>query len=72
MLNFLLLTTGKNRIVHKVFFHIVGRGDVKMGKRASPLKLGNETYGILKIEEAFLKALESYFIKQKESKPPYK
>lgn len=36
------------------------------GKKASPLKLGNETYGNLKIEKAFLKALELYFIKQQD------
>lgn len=37
-----------------------------MGKKASPLKLGNEAYGNLKIEKAFLKALELYFIKQQD------
>jgi hypothetical protein len=32
-----------------------------MGKLSSPLKLGKEIYGIVKIEEAFSKALELYF-----------
>ncbi|CAI8748109.1 MULTISPECIES: hypothetical protein [Bacillus] len=39
-----------------------------MTRKASPLKLGNETYGTLKVEEAFLQALESYFIKRKDTK----
>lgn len=41
-----------------------------MTKKSSPLKLGNETYGTLKIEEVFLQALELYFIKKKEEKSP--
>jgi hypothetical protein len=32
-----------------------------MGQSSSPLKLGKETFGTIKIEEAFLKALELYF-----------
>ncbi|MGY4556850.1 hypothetical protein ACVW18_003156 [Bacillus thuringiensis] len=32
-------------------------------KKASPLQLGNEIYGAIKIEEAFLEALKMYFIK---------
>ncbi|WP_285858796.1 hypothetical protein [Neobacillus niacini] len=32
-----------------------------MSQSSSPLKLGKETYGTMKIEEAFLKALEHYF-----------
>ena len=34
---------------------------MSMGKSSSPLKLGKETYGALKIEEVFIKALEYYF-----------
>ncbi|MGG3888613.1 hypothetical protein [Metabacillus fastidiosus] len=30
-------------------------------KKRSPLYLGTETYGTMKIEEAFKKALEPYF-----------
>ncbi|GAB6621733.1 hypothetical protein bcgnr5391_54010 [Bacillus cereus] len=41
-----------------------------MTKKSSPLKLGNETYGTLKIEEVFLRALEVYFAKLKNQKPP--
>lgn len=37
-----------------------------MSKKASPLKIGKETYGILKIEEVFLRALEVYFAKLKD------
>lgn len=37
---------------------------MKMNKKKSPLRLGKETYGTLKIEEAFKKALEPYFAKQ--------
>ncbi len=36
-----------------------------MSKSSSPLKLGKETYGMLKVEEAFLKALELYFRKDR-------
>ncbi|MGS7467767.1 hypothetical protein [Bacillus paranthracis] len=32
-----------------------------MNKDTSSLKLGNEKYGSLKVEEAFLKALEAFF-----------
>jgi hypothetical protein len=39
-------------------------------KKASPLKLGNESYGTIKVEEAFLRALEVYFKKKKDSKSP--
>ena len=35
-----------------------------MTVKASPPKLGNEIYGKMKIEKAFLEALELYFIKQ--------
>ncbi len=41
-----------------------------MTKKASPLKLRNESYGTIKVEEAFLRALEVYFIKKKDSKSP--
>ncbi|BCC14002.1 hypothetical protein BC30048_4427 [Bacillus cereus] len=41
-----------------------------MTKKTSPLKLGNETYGTLKMEEVFLQALELYFIKKKDEKSP--
>ncbi|MFF2341179.1 hypothetical protein [Bacillus mycoides] len=37
-----------------------------MATKTSPLKLGNEIYGTIKIEEAFLTALKMYFIKQQE------
>jgi hypothetical protein len=36
-----------------------------MSKSSSPLKLGKETYGTMKIEEVFLKALELYFGRDK-------
>ncbi|MDA2626902.1 hypothetical protein PDQ36_27355 [Bacillus cereus] len=39
-----------------------------MATKTSPLKLGNEIYGTIKIEEAFLTALKIYFIKQQEKK----
>lgn len=39
-------------------------------QKASPLKLRNESYGTIKVEEAFLRALEVYFIKKKDSKSP--
>ncbi|MBD1379142.1 hypothetical protein [Metabacillus arenae] len=32
-----------------------------MKKKESPLRVGKETYGTMKIEEAFKKALEPYF-----------
>ncbi|WP_255257983.1 hypothetical protein [Bacillus cereus] len=38
--------------------------------RISPLKLGNEIYGTIKTEEAFLEALKMYFIKQQDKKIP--
>lgn len=38
-----------------------------MATKISPLKLGNEIYGTIKIEEAFLEALKMYFIKNKNS-----
>ncbi|MFY0125796.1 hypothetical protein ACRS6Y_07250 [Bacillus cytotoxicus] len=41
-----------------------------MAKKASPLKLGNETYGTLKIEKVFLRALEVYFTRLKDQEPP--
>ncbi|WP_283162076.1 hypothetical protein [Bacillus cereus] len=41
-----------------------------MNKKASPLKLGNEKYGLLKIEEAFLEALEVFFYREKVEKSP--
>ncbi|MGH0708286.1 hypothetical protein ACQVVB_14515 [Bacillus paranthracis] len=41
-----------------------------MTSKTSPLKLGNEIYGTLKIEEAFLEALKMYFIKQQDKKTP--
>ncbi|MCU5202341.1 MULTISPECIES: hypothetical protein [Bacteria] len=39
-----------------------------MTKKAPPLKLGKETFGILEIEKAFLQALELYFIQHTENK----
>lgn len=39
-----------------------------MASKTSPLKLGNEIYGTMKIEKVFLKALEMYFIKQQDKK----
>ncbi|WP_263281895.1 hypothetical protein [Bacillus thuringiensis] len=41
-----------------------------MTRKTYPLKLGNETYGTLKVEEAFLQALELYFISQRNKKSP--
>ncbi|MDA2653515.1 hypothetical protein PDQ31_14395 [Bacillus cereus] len=41
-----------------------------MNLKTSPLKLGNEIYGTIKIDEAFLEALKMYFIKQQEKKTP--
>ncbi|MDF2017707.1 MULTISPECIES: hypothetical protein [unclassified Bacillus (in: firmicutes)] len=41
-----------------------------MTMKTSPLKIGNEIYGTIKIEEAFLTALKMYFIKQKDQKTP--
>lgn len=41
-----------------------------MNSKISPLKLGNEIYGTIKIEEAFLEALKMYFIKQQDKKTP--
>ncbi|MHA4127037.1 hypothetical protein [Bacillus cereus] len=41
-----------------------------MNRKTSPLKLGNEIYGTIKIEEAFLAALQLYFIKQQDKKTP--
>lgn len=41
-----------------------------MTPKTSPLKLGNEIYGTIKIEEAFLEALKMYFIKQQDKKTP--
>lgn len=41
-----------------------------MTSKSSPLKLGNEIYGTIKVEEAFLKALKMYFIKQQDKKTP--
>ncbi|MDK7446673.1 hypothetical protein [Bacillus paranthracis] len=41
-----------------------------MASKTSPLKLGNEIYGTMKIEKVFLKALEMYFIKQQDKKTP--
>ena len=38
---------------------------MQMDKPSSPLKLGKETYGSLKIEEVLKKALEVYFGKEK-------
>lgn len=35
-----------------------------MKKKQNPLRLGKETYGTMKIEDAFKKALEPYFAKQ--------
>ncbi|MFA2604388.1 hypothetical protein ABR763_19845 [Bacillus cereus] len=43
-----------------------------MSQKVSSLKGGNELYGNLKNEEAFLLALEVYFIKMKCRKPPGK
>ncbi|MDC2863154.1 hypothetical protein [Bacillus sp. BP-3] len=41
-----------------------------MTTKTSPLKLGNEIYGTIKIEKAFLEALEMYFIKKPVQKAP--
>ncbi|WP_255299643.1 hypothetical protein [Bacillus thuringiensis] len=41
-----------------------------MTTKLSPLKLGNEIYGTIKIEAAFLEALKMYFIKQQDQKTP--
>ncbi|CEY36991.1 Uncharacterised protein [Streptococcus pneumoniae] len=41
-----------------------------MPTKTSPLKLGNEIYGKIKVEEAFLEALKMYFIKQQDKKTP--
>ncbi|MGH0543253.1 hypothetical protein ACQVPW_17225 [Bacillus cereus] len=41
-----------------------------MTSKTSSLKLGNEIYGTIKIEEAFLEALKMYFIKQQNKKTP--
>ncbi|WP_260984967.1 MULTISPECIES: hypothetical protein [Bacillus cereus group] len=41
-----------------------------MTPKTSPLRLGNEIYGKIKIEEAFLAALKMYFIKQQDKKTP--
>lgn len=41
-----------------------------MNRKISPLKLGNEIYSTIKIEEAFLEALKMYFIKQQDKKTP--
>ncbi|MEK5473986.1 hypothetical protein MKX99_21830 [Bacillus sp. FSL R9-9863] len=41
-----------------------------MTSKISTLKLGNEIYGTIKIEEAFLEALKMYFIKQQDKKTP--
>ncbi|BCC61106.1 MULTISPECIES: hypothetical protein [Bacillus] len=38
-----------------------------MSKSSSPLKVGKETYGMKKIEKAFINALEMYFGKNKKS-----
>ena len=38
---------------------------MSMSKSSSPLKLGKETYGVLRVEEVFLKALEYYFRNEK-------
>ncbi|MGR5907164.1 hypothetical protein ACT7DL_05785 [Bacillus paranthracis] len=43
-----------------------------MAKKASSLKLGRESYGVLKIDEAFLHALSLYFLNVNETrKTPY-
>ncbi len=39
-----------------------------MPPKTSLLKLGNEIYGTIKIEEAFLEALKMYFIQQQGKK----
>lgn len=41
-----------------------------MTAKTSPLKLGNEIYGTIKIEEAFIEALKMYFMKQQDKKTP--
>ncbi|MGS2746365.1 hypothetical protein ACVAMH_05510 [Bacillus zanthoxyli] len=41
-----------------------------MVQKVTSLKLGNEIYGTIKIEEAFLEALKMYFIKQQDKKTP--
>ncbi|MCU5433554.1 hypothetical protein [Bacillus mobilis] len=42
-----------------------------MNFKTSPLKLDDEKYGMIKIEEAFQEALEMYFIiKQQDKKTP--
>lgn len=41
-----------------------------MNRKTSPLKLGNQIYGAIKIEEAFLEDLKMYFIKHQDKKTP--
>ncbi|WP_273539315.1 hypothetical protein [Bacillus mycoides] len=42
-----------------------------MNFKTSPLKLDDEKYGMIKIEEAFLEALKMYFIiNQQDKKTP--
>ncbi|MHA4127039.1 hypothetical protein [Bacillus cereus] len=41
-----------------------------MTSKTTSLKFGNEIYGTIKIEEAFLQALKLYFIKQQDKKTP--
>ncbi|EEM86090.1 hypothetical protein BK749_14095 [Bacillus thuringiensis serovar vazensis] len=43
-----------------------------MKTKTSPLKIGTETYGTLKIEEVFLRVLEVYFTRMKNQEPPCK
>ncbi|MCU5529349.1 hypothetical protein OCA90_00830 [Bacillus cereus] len=38
-----------------------------MAKKASPLKLGREVYGTLKIDEVFLHAFSLYFLSLNET-----
>lgn len=54
-----------SEVVHTSHAHTLQRGDVKMKKKKSPLYVGKEFYGKVPIEEAFKKALEPYFNKEK-------
>ena len=52
------------------FLHIVVMRWCLVAKKASPIKVGQEKFGELKLEEAFVRALEMFFIKQQEKKTP--
>ena len=58
-----------NRVVHLSQLHKVNRGGAAVGrkKKKTVLYIGKEVYGKVPIEEAFKRALEPYFNKEKES-----